>query len=62
MHEQIAAHDLCGTLARDEPALAADIVFGAACGIELEDLFAEHLLDAWQNGASSLVHTRKRAA
>src|SRR5690625_2528303 len=32
VHEQIAAHDLAGTLAQDEPALLPDIMFGAgAC-------------------------------
>jgi hypothetical protein len=29
VHEQIAAHDLAGGLVRDEPALAADVLFGA---------------------------------
>ena len=62
VHEQIAAHDLCGELARDEPTLAADIVFGAAACMRLEDLFADHLLDAWAAGASSLRTSELQAA
>ncbi len=54
VHEQIAAHDLAGGLARDEPALAGDIVFGAAAVIALEAAFARRLMDAWGAGASSL--------
>lgn len=54
VHEQIAAHDLCGSLALDEPALAGDIVFGAAAGIVLDDLFADHVLARWSAGRSSL--------
>ncbi len=54
VHEQIAAHDMCGTLALDQPALAADIVFGAAAGLLLDELFAEHVLSAWDAGRSSL--------
>ena len=54
VHEQIAAHDLCGSLALDEPALAGDVVFGAAAGILLDQLFAEHVLGAWSAGRSSL--------
>jgi hypothetical protein len=54
VHEQIAAHDLAGGLARDEPAVARDIVFGAAAVIALEAAFARRLLDAWGAGASSL--------
>ncbi|GGM37094.1 hypothetical protein GCM10012275_05280 [Longimycelium tulufanense] len=54
VHEQIAAHDLCGTLARAEPDLAADIVFGAACALDLDAELATHLLAAWDRGESSL--------
>ncbi|HVL65337.1 MAG TPA: iron-containing redox enzyme family protein [Actinomycetota bacterium] len=55
VHEEIAAHDLAGTLAREEPALAADIVFGARALLLLDRLFAEHVLSAWGAGASSLL-------
>ncbi len=54
VHEQIAAHDLCGALAEDEPALVPDILFGAATALELDRLLAGTLLDAWSAGRSSL--------
>lgn len=55
LHEQLAARDLCGGLAAQEPELADDILFGAACCLHLDELFAEHVLTNWRNGASSLV-------
>ncbi|GAB3937237.1 iron-containing redox enzyme family protein [Micromonospora vulcania] len=54
VHEQIAAHDLCGGLVRTEPALAGDVLFGAAAALAVDRLFAAHLLDNWAAGASSL--------
>ena len=62
VHEQIAAHDLCGTLAHDQPEVAEDIVFGATCCMLLEKLFADHLLDAWSAQGSSLRPASRRAA
>jgi Iron-containing redox enzyme len=54
VHENVAAVDLAGGLARTEPALEADILWGAAALIELEGRFARHLLDSWEAGCSSL--------
>jgi hypothetical protein len=54
VHENIAAYDLAGGLARIEPELAADIVFGARALLHLEARFAGHVLDAWDRGESSL--------
>ena len=54
VHENIAAYDLAGGLARARPELAADIVFGARALLYLEDRFARHLLEAWEAGESSL--------
>jgi hypothetical protein len=54
LHEQVAAHDLAGRLAIDEPELVPDILFGAAAVLELEARFAERLLAAWGAGESSL--------
>jgi hypothetical protein len=54
VHENIAAYDLAGGLARAEPALAPDILFGARALLFLETLFAEHLLGCWRRGESSL--------
>jgi hypothetical protein len=54
VHENIAAYDLAGGLARQEPELADDIVFGARALLELEDRFARRLLAAWEDGETSL--------
>lgn len=55
VHENIAAYDMAGTLARQEPGLAADILFGARALLELEARFARHLLESWHEGGSSLL-------
>lgn len=47
VHEQLAAHDICGTLAEDEPDQAADILFGAWTCLDLEARFASALLTTW---------------
>jgi Iron-containing redox enzyme len=54
VHENVAAVDLAGGLAREEPALEPDILWGAAALIELEGRFARHLLESWETGRSSL--------
>lgn len=54
VHENIAAYDLAGGLARDEPAVADDILFGARALLLLEDRFARHLLAAWERRDTSL--------
>jgi hypothetical protein len=54
VHENVAAVDLAGGLARQDPTLAPDILWGAAALVELEGRFARHLLDAWAAGRSSL--------
>ena len=53
VHENVAAVDLAGGLAREEPALEPDILWGAAALVELEG-GSRHLLDAWEAGRSSL--------
>ena len=54
VHENVAAVDLAGGLARQEPELARDVLFGAAALAELDARFARHLLGAWDDGRSSL--------
>jgi len=55
VHENIAAYDLAGGLARQEPELAEDIVFGARALLHLEARFARHLLDSWEAEQTSLL-------
>lgn len=54
VHEQIAAHDMCGALVEDEPTTRGDVLFGAACALKLDALLATHLLDRWGRQQSSL--------
>ena len=55
VHENIAAWDLAGGLARAEPGCAQDILFGARALLAIESIWAQHLLDCWQAGHSSLA-------
>ncbi|GAA2210782.1 iron-containing redox enzyme family protein [Nonomuraea monospora] len=55
VHEQVAAHDLCGGFARAHPSLAGDVLYGAACALELERRWAEHVLAHWERGTTSLT-------
>jgi hypothetical protein len=54
VHEQVAAHDLCGGYAAQRPGAAADIMFGAACCLAIDNAFAGHLLSCWSAGQPSL--------
>lgn len=54
VHENVAAVDLAGGLARQQPRLTRDIVWGAATLVELDGRCACHLLQAWEAGESSL--------
>jgi heme oxygenase-like protein len=54
VHEQIAAHDLAGQLALAQPELVPDILLGAVVGLAMDAALAQHLLDAWERGESSL--------
>ncbi len=62
VHENIAAVDLAGGLARQEPAIAADILWGARALVDVEARWAAHLLDAWAAGRSSLRAPLRLAA
>ena len=55
VHEAIAAHDLAGALAVDEPDLAPDIIFGARAMVLLDQRLARHVLASWEQGESSLL-------
>jgi len=56
VHEQIAAHDLAGALAEDQPRLLGDILFGAAACLAVDGWAGDHILQAWTDGHSSLRH------
>jgi hypothetical protein len=54
VHESIAAVDLAGGLAAQDPALAPQILWGARALVLVEGLWAEHVLGRWQRGETSL--------
>jgi hypothetical protein len=55
VHENIAAVDLAGGLARQRPDLSSQILWGARALVLCEGRWAAHLLDAWRSGRSSLL-------
>ena len=61
VHENIAAVDLAGGLARQQPQLAGDILWGARALVFVEARWARHLLEAWAAGRSSLLSARTPA-
>lgn len=62
VHEVLALDELVATFVEDEPALAADVVFGAKALSLVEGAFARRLLDAWGQGRTSLHRPSARAA
>lgn len=56
VHEQVAARDLAGALAEQEPHLVDDIVFGAAACLFIDGLAADQARAAWKEGRSALRH------
>jgi hypothetical protein len=54
VHENIAAVDLAGGLVRQQPALCADVLWGARALVALEARWAELLLGRWRDGRTSL--------
>jgi hypothetical protein len=61
LHEHLAAHDLCGSLAETEPALVDDIMFGAATSIYIDARFAASVLESWTAGQTSLYQVQPAA-
>lgn len=55
VHESVAAVDMAGGLAHQDPSLTSDILWGAATLSELEGRFTRHVLDSWSAGRSSLL-------
>ncbi|MFI7480984.1 iron-containing redox enzyme family protein [Kocuria sp. M1R5S2] len=53
-HEQIAARDMAGGLVVEDPAVAADVFFGARCVLHVDALAAGATLDRWAAGESAL--------
>jgi len=54
VHESVAAVDLAGGLAKQDPQLGADVLWGARALLEIDGRSSRHTMDAWQRGTSSL--------
>jgi hypothetical protein len=54
VHEQVVRHEVIGGLLADEPGLEADVAFGCAATILLEDQLAAHIKAAWEQNGSAL--------
>jgi hypothetical protein len=54
VHEQVAARELCGSLVAEAPQLRRDVLFGAAACLLVEGTFSSAVVEAWQQGRSSL--------
>ncbi|MFN8073920.1 MAG: iron-containing redox enzyme family protein [Kineosporiaceae bacterium] len=54
VHEQLAAHDMCGRFAQAHPEETASVVLGALASAAVGTAANEALLQAWEQGCSSL--------
>jgi hypothetical protein len=54
VHEALAAHDLAGALAADQPELKRDILFGAQALLALDENVGKQQYEAFRAGESSL--------
>jgi hypothetical protein len=54
VHEQVVRHQVVDGLLAEEPALSADVAFGADATTFLEDRLSSHLLAAWHDGRSAM--------
>jgi Iron-containing redox enzyme len=54
VHENLAAVDLAGGLARQQPGLARDVLWGARALVDVDARWARALMSAWSADASSL--------
>jgi hypothetical protein len=55
VHEAIAAVDLAGGLAEQDPSLSPQILWGARALVFVEGRWAGFVLDGWERGGSSLL-------
>ncbi|MGW8777175.1 iron-containing redox enzyme family protein [Streptomyces sp. NPDC055796] len=54
VHEQVVRHEVVAGLLADEPGLEADVAFGCAATVLLEERLATHIGRAWDRGRSAL--------
>lgn len=61
-HEQVVRHGIIAPLVADDPAMAADVVFGMQAANLLDERLSQHLLASWSEGRSALVRPLPEAA
>ena len=55
VHEAVAATDLAGSLAADDPSRTEAILFGAHALVATDDVASGAIVEAWRRGATSLL-------
>ena len=60
-HGRLALDEMVAPMVAADPAIAADVVFGAVALSHVESRFARHLLRSWDHGISSLRRTPQAA-
>jgi hypothetical protein len=55
LHQHVARDRMVAGLARAEPELAPDMLFGAEAVLVIEDAFGVRMRDAWSGGSTSLL-------
>lgn len=61
VHEQLMRHQVIGNLLRQEPGLAADVLFGMQATDLLEIKLANHIKTAWSDERTSLLRPLEQA-
>lgn len=54
VHEQVAAHDMCGSFCRDNPAETPAVLTGAISTLAVRRAFGQHVLGHWSQGQTAL--------
>ena len=62
VHEAIAANDLAGSLVEDDPRLEPDVLFGGAALLALDGRWAAHVLKAWRDECTALLHSDRHSS
>ncbi len=61
-HEQVVRHGIIAPMVAQDPAMAADVVFGMQAANLLDELLSAHILASWSAGGSALVQPLTDAA
>jgi hypothetical protein len=62
VHEHVAQRNICGAMVAEDPAIADDILLGAAACVHVGNLEGTQLISAWETGGSAKRKTEEVAA